>query len=663
MKQKRNPLTWRWDITWEKQSGVSFKIEIVDSLPLSWEEGVIYIVKGGIYSDMYVRDWVQFIKIGTTQLTEQVQSDWLEQDDTKPSFILNKPELATVAYTGDYNDLENQPEEPEVNDATVNINVNWETQSFTLNQEEDVDIDITVPTKTSDLENDVPFATVSQIPTKTSDLENDSWYITKDVNDLTHYTKTIDLAPVALSNDYEDLNNKPTIPTKVSDLENDTGFITNTVNNLTNYYKKTETYTQAEVDALLAWISSLRVEVVSELPNPGEFGVIYLVESETPGVYNQYILTELPNTYVMVGNTNVDLTNYFNKVTDTADNINDGVNKVIMTTWERVNLSHQSGYNTGDETKATIQSKMWPASATNDWYLKKEDWVEFDDKADYDDFVWVDASGWTIYINNPSTEITTGSNVTVNVWPSVRSGLVYILRVNATNDMHINLWTWISNENGTDLNVPAGKTKNFVMLASSATTLEMQGIDLAGYVKATDLANVAFSGDYNDLSNKPSIPTPETPGNWRLRIYVDDELAWTFRANQTSNTDIDIDTTGWFTGNKIYSTIVEVNPAIHPQWVNINHWLGQRPKFVDIEWYSDFKKDSQGRNQVSRYMASWQNWQLKVLGSLIHLSDGTLWWYVDPITEENFPLVITVWASVINVDSSLYSKVRITAYL
>ena len=31
----------------------------------------------------------------------------------------------------------------------------------------------------------------------------------------------IALAPVALSNDYEDLDNKPTIPTKLSEFEND----------------------------------------------------------------------------------------------------------------------------------------------------------------------------------------------------------------------------------------------------------------------------------------------------------------------------------------------------------------------------------------------------------------------------------------------------------
>lgn len=42
------------------------------------------------------------------------------------------------------------------------------------------------------------------------------------------------------------------VPTKLSEFENDAGFITNTVNNLVEYYKKTETYTQEEIDDKLA---------------------------------------------------------------------------------------------------------------------------------------------------------------------------------------------------------------------------------------------------------------------------------------------------------------------------------------------------------------------------------------------------------------------------
>jgi len=59
-----------------------------------------------------------------------------------------------------------------------------------------------IPTKTSQLQNDSNFAYESEIP----DVSN---FITKDVNDLTYYTKTSDLSSVALSGAYSDLSGTP----------------------------------------------------------------------------------------------------------------------------------------------------------------------------------------------------------------------------------------------------------------------------------------------------------------------------------------------------------------------------------------------------------------------------------------------------------------------
>ena len=66
-----------------------------------------------------------------------------------------------------------------------------------------------IPTKVSELENDSHYATESQLPTKTSQLDNDSGFINKNVNDLTNYTKTSDLSPVATSGAYSDLTGTP----------------------------------------------------------------------------------------------------------------------------------------------------------------------------------------------------------------------------------------------------------------------------------------------------------------------------------------------------------------------------------------------------------------------------------------------------------------------
>lgn len=51
----------------------------------------------------------------------------------------------------------------------------------------------------------------AEIPTKVSELDNDSNFIDNTVDDLTNYTKTSDLGATALSNSYNDLDDKPNL--------------------------------------------------------------------------------------------------------------------------------------------------------------------------------------------------------------------------------------------------------------------------------------------------------------------------------------------------------------------------------------------------------------------------------------------------------------------
>ncbi len=107
----------------------------------------------------------------------------------------------------------------------------------------------------------------------------------------------------------------PTQPTKLSDLTNDEGFIDNTVNNLTNYYLKSETYTQAEVDALISAIVTLNILVVQTLPTQDiSTTTIYLVPkqtAETQDIYDEYIYVN--NAWELIGTTQIDLSNYYTK--------------------------------------------------------------------------------------------------------------------------------------------------------------------------------------------------------------------------------------------------------------------------------------------------------------------------------------------------------------
>ena len=72
------------------------------------------------------------------------------------------------------------------------------------------------------------------------------------------------------------------------------------------------------------------------------------------------------------------------------------------------------------------------------------------------------------------------------------------------------------------------------------------------------LSTVATSGSYNDLSNKPTIPTVN---NSTLTIKVNGTTAGTFTANQATNEEIDITTGDTIT----YATNTEID-ALTAEW-------------------------------------------------------------------------------------------------
>lgn len=82
----------------------------------------------------------------------QVNSDWNAVSGVAQ--ILNKPSLATVATTGAYSDLTGTPTIPTVNDATLTIQKNGtNVATFTANSSSNATANITVPTDTNDLTN------------------------------------------------------------------------------------------------------------------------------------------------------------------------------------------------------------------------------------------------------------------------------------------------------------------------------------------------------------------------------------------------------------------------------------------------------------------------------------------------------------------------------
>lgn len=102
-----------------------------------------------------------------------------------------------------------------------------------------------------------------------------------------------------------------TVPTKVGQLTNDSGFITKAVSDLTNYYKKSETYTQTEIDNKLSAIPKFAISVVQSLPTSDiSTTTVYLVSSgaETNNLYTEYIYVN--NKWEILGTQKLDLSPY-----------------------------------------------------------------------------------------------------------------------------------------------------------------------------------------------------------------------------------------------------------------------------------------------------------------------------------------------------------------
>ena len=91
------------------------------------------------------------------------------------------------------------------------------------------------------------------------------------------------------------------------------------------YYTKSETYSQAQVNKLLASVNKPAFEVVDVLPESGEQNVIYLVKKDTSSeqndVYDEYVCIadeDGMSHWEHIGSTAVDLSNYYTKSEITA---------------------------------------------------------------------------------------------------------------------------------------------------------------------------------------------------------------------------------------------------------------------------------------------------------------------------------------------------------
>ena len=202
-----------------------------------------------------------------------VQSDWAETDDQSMSYIKNKPELSSVATSGNYDDLINKPTIPsKTSELTNDSNFLIESNLKTINGESivgegnleiqgggsgrntwygsqsqfdaltDSELDQNTDYYISGL---IPWEDVAHpyIPTKVGDLQNDKEYtplnqVRKEIeNSIRVYDKRIQYVSEEEFNAMDQagslrdgityfIEGEYVIPTKTSELINDSGFLT-----------------------------------------------------------------------------------------------------------------------------------------------------------------------------------------------------------------------------------------------------------------------------------------------------------------------------------------------------------------------------------------------------------------------------------------------------
>lgn len=414
--------------------------------------------------------------------------------------------FADVAMSGSYNDLADTPEIP-----AAQVNADWNADSGVaeiLNKP-------TIPTKTSQLDNDSGFLTsesdpvfsasaaatiTSQditdwnnksdfsgnyddltnkptIPTKTSQLTNDG------SDGTSTYVEADELAAVATSGSYSDLTNKPTIPTKTSDLTNDGA------DNTSVYVEADELATVATsgdyddlinkpaamtVDSALSWTSQNPVE------NQAIRKTIYVKNSSDDKEAGINIAFSNPNLspYVHLGS----------KTSATK-----GINSV--------------GIGNNAEASA-VRSVAIGNSAT----ASKREGVALGPNATAGQYS-LSIGYYTETVPNYSTAVgpyakvlTGATNATAIGYQSEASEAETVSVGKSTKKRRI-------------VNVADGTTATDAatvgQIPTKTSDLTNDGADNTSvYVEADELAAVATSGSYNDLSNKPTIPAAQVNSDW-----------------------------------------------------------------------------------------------------------------------------------------------------
>lgn len=411
-------------------------------------------------------------KINASGTLDNVQADWTQSDSEDPSYIKHKPNLATVATSGDYGDLSNRPDlsvyatTSEVADKADKVSdaVSGNLAGFDSNGNL-ADSGVAAANLVHDAsyvhtDNNFSNADVTKlsgieagaevnVQANWSQSDSSADDFVKNKPDLSIYAQSANLATVATSGSYNDLSDKPTIPSAV------------TVD---------QTYSASSANAqsgtAVAGAISTKQDIISDLATirtgaglgasavqPGDLATV-----ATSGSYND--LTNKPS--IPAAQVNSD----WDAVSGVSQILNKPNLATVATTGSYEDLSN----------KPTI-----PAAVTVDQHY--------------------DAQSSNAQSGVAVAEAIAGTGQVPTVTSADDNKVLM-----ASYSGGVGSFSWEPTAAATQVNADWDATSGVAKILNKP--------DLSVYAQSANLATVAISGNYNDLSNRPSIPAAQVNSDW-----------------------------------------------------------------------------------------------------------------------------------------------------
>lgn len=290
--------------------------------------------------DLSTNDYTDEDKAKVDSITPQVQADWAENDTTSKSYIENRTHYEEYAalYTVNINRNVNIHDGGGMSDGTFFFISGTNIPSNYRIYPENIKIDgyeVVFKNRSSS-------SMAKDIVLKVSDDESqwvkigyctwDHMYTIGNTEEFYNYNKIeiFDNIIHKLDNKYLNIDTQlstassnPVSNKAITAMTNSLGTLINeTRSNLNNYYTKSQTYSQAEINALLDAARNGLFVPVAELPEPSAdcIGKVYLIDATTAQESNykdEYICFYNQDTeeysWEKIGSTTVNLDNYYTK--------------------------------------------------------------------------------------------------------------------------------------------------------------------------------------------------------------------------------------------------------------------------------------------------------------------------------------------------------------